>query len=209
MSLTTQFYTMIAMIGMGGVFGAALDTYHRFLKRPDRSRWIVFIHDVLFWVVQGLLIFYVLYVVNFGEVRFYIFLALFCGFSAYQALFKSYYVKMLEFTIKLVIAVYRFCRKMFQTLIIAPIRWIITVIIVVVIGLAKFIYRLMYGLLKLLIAVSKILLSPLSLLIKIIWKLIPKAIKKHLIIYYHKLAGVFEKSKNTMIKVINRWKRKK
>ena len=44
MTLTTQFYTLLAMIGMGSCYGAALDTYNRFLKRTERKRWIVFIH---------------------------------------------------------------------------------------------------------------------------------------------------------------------
>ena len=77
----------------GQFLGAALDTYNRFLKRSERKPWIVFIHDVLFWVIQGLLIFYVLFLVNEGEFRFYLFLALFCGFAAYQALFQKLYRK--------------------------------------------------------------------------------------------------------------------
>ncbi|MFD6438251.1 spore cortex biosynthesis protein YabQ, partial [Peribacillus sp. NPDC060186] len=38
MTLTIQFYTLLAMIGMGSCFGAALDTYNRFLKRSKRKR---------------------------------------------------------------------------------------------------------------------------------------------------------------------------
>ena len=84
------------------------DTYNRFLKRSERKRWIVFIHDFLFWVIQGLLIFYVLFLVNEGEFRFYLFLALLCGFSAYQALLKSLYRSSLELFIKIVIKIFEF-----------------------------------------------------------------------------------------------------
>ena len=108
MTLTIQFYTLLAMIGMGSGFGAALDTYSRFLNRSERKRWIVFIHDFLFWIIQGLLIFYVLFLVNEGEFRLYLFLALLCGFSAYQALFKGFYQRLLEFLIILVIKLARF-----------------------------------------------------------------------------------------------------
>ena len=69
-----------------------LDTYQRFLKRGHRNRWIVFINDILFWMIQGLIIFYVLFLVNHGELRFYLLLALICGFSAYQALMKRLYL---------------------------------------------------------------------------------------------------------------------
>ena len=56
MSLTIQLYTMLSMIGMGAWIGASLDTYQRFLKRQERKRWFVFIHDILFWIVQALFV---------------------------------------------------------------------------------------------------------------------------------------------------------
>jgi len=108
MSLTTQFYTMLAMIAMGSIFGASLDTYNRFLQRGKRKRWIVFINDVMFWLIQGLAVFYILFLVNYGEVRFYIFVALVCGFAAYQALMKNIYLKLLEILISAVISIYQF-----------------------------------------------------------------------------------------------------
>ena len=61
MTLSTQFLTMLSMIGMGSLFGAMLDTYQRFLNRPKRNHWIVFFNDLLFWVIQALLIFYTLF----------------------------------------------------------------------------------------------------------------------------------------------------
>lgn len=117
MSLATQFYTMLAMISMGSFFGATLDTYNRFLKRSVRKRWIVFIHDVMFWLLQGLLIFYILFLVNFGEIRFYIFVALVCGFAAYQALMKTTYLKLLETIINITIAIVSFLKDLFTTII--------------------------------------------------------------------------------------------
>ena len=82
MTLSTQFMTMLAMIGMGIFFGAGLDTYNRFLKRSKRKSWLVFINDILFWILQGLFIFFVLFRVNQGELRIYIFIALLCGFAS-------------------------------------------------------------------------------------------------------------------------------
>ena len=125
MTLTTQFYTLLAMIGMGSFYGAALDTYNRFLKRSERKRWIVFIHDVLFWVIQGLLIFYVLFLVNEGEFRFYLFLALFVVSLLIKHYSKTYIERSLEIFIKIVINIFKFCVKSFQILIFLPIKWVI------------------------------------------------------------------------------------
>lgn len=99
MSLTIQLYTMLSMIGMGAWIGASLDTYQRFLKRQERKRWLVFIHDILFWIVQALFVFYVLLLVNEAELRIYVFLALLCGFAAYQSLLKAIYMRLLNFLI--------------------------------------------------------------------------------------------------------------
>ena len=44
-----------------------------FLKRQERKRWLVFIHDILFWIVQALFVFYVLLLVNEAELRIYVF----------------------------------------------------------------------------------------------------------------------------------------
>ena len=52
MTLSTQFMTMLSMIGMGTLFGAMFDTYQRFLNRPKRKQWIVFFNDLLFWIFK-------------------------------------------------------------------------------------------------------------------------------------------------------------
>jgi spore cortex biosynthesis protein YabQ len=121
MTLSTQFVTLLSMIGMGSLFGAMFDTYQRFLKRPKRKQWIVFFNDLLFWMIQAVIIFYTLFQVNNGELRFYIFLALLCGFAAYQSLFKGMYLSLLEMMIKTILAVSRFIKKAFLVLIYKPI----------------------------------------------------------------------------------------
>src|SRR3954469_917948 len=128
MTLSTQFLTMLVMIGMGAFFGAALDTYNRFLQRSKRKNWFTFINDVLFWVFQGLLIFYVLFHVNQGEWRFYIFIALICGFAAYQSLIKQLYLITLEKLIILVISLYNFFVRLFLLLIYKPLKALVTLI---------------------------------------------------------------------------------
>ena len=57
MSLNIQLYTMLAMVSMGSGLGASLDTYRYFVNRSKSRPWFVFVNDVLFWMVQALLIF--------------------------------------------------------------------------------------------------------------------------------------------------------
>lgn len=129
MSLTIQFYTMLSMAAMGVWLGAAIDTYHRFSKRRRMLfHWLEFINDVLFWLIQGLILFYVLLQVNQGEIRFYIFLAILCGYAAYQALFRQVYQKLLERGIQFVLALYRFGRKMIHIFFVSPIKWLLNLL---------------------------------------------------------------------------------
>ncbi|AMM91263.1 spore coat protein [Peribacillus simplex] len=209
MTLTTQFYTLLAMIGMGSAFGAALDTYSRFLKRPERKRWIVFIHDFLFWIIQGLLIFYVLFLVNEGEFRLYLFLALLCGFSAYQALFKGFYQRFLELLIILVIKLARFITDAVQMLIFLPIKWLIVSVIAIIIGIGKFVLALLKWAGKILLFILNIFWRPLKWILTYIWNLLPVFVTKNVGKFYNKGKGILLKIKNSINRTLNRWRTKK
>ncbi|MCP3742310.1 spore cortex biosynthesis protein YabQ [Rossellomorea sp. BNER] len=209
MTLTTQFYTMLAMVGMGALFGAMLDTYQRFLNRSARKKWLVFLNDFLFWILQALLIFYILFSVNFGEVRIYIFLALLCGFSAYQALLKRNYLHLLEIMIKLVISIYDFIVKVLKKLVYSPIKWMIFLIISLVLFLLKSLLSLILFIFKIIRFFVKLILKPFHWIGKLLWHLVPKNIKNIVEKLYNKWAGFldpFVKVIKTSLKnVWNKW----
>lgn len=209
MTLSTQFLTMLAMIAMGSFFGASLDTYKRFFKRSAIKRWIIFVNDILFWIFQGLLTFYVLYAVNMGELRFYIFIALFCGFAAYKGLFQDIYLKVLETMISVFISIYQFIVKLIQLLIVRPIQ----LLIMTAITLVLFFGRGLFSLIKMALSIVNWLLmciwKPIQLLMLFLWKLLPKNIKNSVEKLYNKLAGIFRKIKNYVYKVYKRINKKK
>lgn len=207
MTLTTQFMTMLAMIGMGSYFGAALDTYNRFLQRSKRKGWIVFCNDILFWLLQGMLIFYILFLVNKGEVRFYIFLALLCGFAAYQSLLKKAYLRLLEMIISTIVSIYRFLLKTFHILIYKPIYSLILMIISLSIMLGKGLFTLVIWLVKVLLFTIRTLLKPLAFILRLLWKILPKGIKKFVEKLYNKVAGFSHRTKNLIINSIAKWKK--
>jgi spore cortex biosynthesis protein YabQ len=209
MTLSTQFLTMISMIGMGSLFGVMFDTYQRFLDRPNRKSWIVFFNDLLFWVIQALIIFYILFLVNNGELRFYIFVALLCGFAAYQSLFKGVYLRLLEFMIKTAIAIYRFIRRAFQLLIYKPVIGLIQLVISIIILIGRGLFSLVKFVLKVLLFILKIFWVPIVKIILILWKLLPKSIKKYVEKLYNRTAGIFMEIKNYLLKLIKKWKRPK
>ncbi|WP_108672120.1 spore cortex biosynthesis protein YabQ [Peribacillus acanthi] len=211
MTLSVQFYTLISMIAMGSYFGAALDTYNRFLKRSKRKRWIVFIHDLLFWLLQGLIIFYVLFLVNQGELRIYLFLALLCGFAAYQALFKNLYMKVLEWKIQFVISLYKLLVKVTTVLIVRPITGLVKITYFLIIRILKGLYTLVKLILRVVLSIVKIVLRPIWWILKFIWKLLPKYVTKRVDRFCKYLAGIYKKLQKTFMNrlqwIKNRWKK--
>lgn len=198
MSLTTQFYTMITMIGMGSYFGAALDTYQYFLNRGERKRWIVFLNDITFWLLQALLIFYVLFVVNQGELRTYLFLALLCGFAAYQSLLKKSYLFLLKKTIQMIVQIARWIKKVFLLLVFNPIKGLVGWLLSLLIMVGKGILTLAKWVGILLLWIGKIIFYPFKVILKGFWNLLPNNVKKSVGHFFNFLAGVLKKSKNSI-----------
>ncbi len=194
MTLTTQFYTMLSMIGMGALFGASLDTYNRFLNRSQRKRWLVFVNDLLFWILQALSIFYTLFSVNFGELRFYIFIALLCGFAGYQALLKQGYLHLLEKLILFFISLYNFFVSMVKKIVYSPIKWLVVLLITLVLSIAKGLLKAVTFLLKMVYSIIKwaikLTLSPVWWILKGIWNLLPNHLTKRVEKLYNKMAGI-------------------
>jgi spore cortex biosynthesis protein YabQ len=208
MTLSTQFLTMISMIGMGALFGVMFDTYQRFLHRPKRKQLLVFLNDVLFWMIQALLIFYVLFQVNKGEVRLYIFIALLCGFAAYQSMVKHIYLRLLEIVISTVIWMINFLKKTFIFIIYKPVRGIIKLAIFIILLIGRGLFTLVKFILKVLLLCIKLVIKPIGKILLIFWKLLPKGIKKNVEKFYNGTAGNFKRAKNYFTMWIEKWKNK-
>ncbi|SEN83211.1 spore cortex biosynthesis protein YabQ [Mesobacillus persicus] len=206
MTLTTQFLTMLSMIGMGSFFGASLDTYNRFLQRRKRKSWIVFLNDILFWILQALFIFYVLFSVNEGELRFYIFIALLCGFAAYQSLLKRAYLRCLEWLIALSISTYKISVNIFQAMVYRPLRFLLLSIISLIVLTGKGMFTLLKTCLSILYWILKVAWKPIQLILSLLWKLLPKKIKKTVEKLYNKMAGFIHRFKNYTISMIKKLK---
>lgn len=102
MTLHTQFLAMGAMLAGGMYIGFVNETFRRFVPSWKWSSFLTYSFEVLFWLIQTALLYYVLFKINYGEIRLYLFTALIAGFLLYILLFQTLYVKMLNFIIKIV-----------------------------------------------------------------------------------------------------------
>ena len=185
MTLSIQVLTMVSMIAGGFYLGIALDTFRRFGRHWKSNTLLVYFMEISFWLTQVFILYFILFQVNLGELRVYVFVACLLGYAAYQALAATLYKRLLERIIIITSRIYRMVYNLIKNLIIAPIRYLIKLLIASVIFLFNMI-MLVFGF------VLKCIYLPLKWLFKQMYRLLPKRFK----LFLHKLAGFYSKIKN-------------
>lgn len=172
---------------LGGFYlGIALDTFRRFSPYWKEKRILTYLMEICFWLTQTFILFYVLFKVNFGELRVYVFAACLLGFAIYQVIASTLYKKLLEKFLQLILSIYQFCKKVINILIITPIKWMIQGIIVI----AMFLLRITSSLL---LFIAKMIYIPLKWILLGIYRLLPKKVRNII----HKIAGFYSIMENT------------
>ncbi|MBU8658451.1 spore cortex biosynthesis protein YabQ [Bacillus pumilus] len=207
MTLTVQFYTMLSMVAMGIWLGASLDTYKLFVNREKTAKWLLIMHDLLFWLVQGLLFFYVLLLTNEGEFRVYIFLAVALGFSMYQALMKQLYMNILKFLVMCVYQAALILKQLVMSIVFQPIRWLISFIISAIMFLLHLLLRLVHFTFRLVWKVLSIVCYPLIWLLNVtIIHRIPEKWRTSMRLFFSKGAGILQGTKKLSGTIKTKWK---
>ncbi|EKF35951.1 spore cortex biosynthesis protein YabQ [Bacillus xiamenensis] len=207
MTLTVQFYTMLSMAAMGIWLGASLDTYKLFVNRKKTAKWLLVIHDLIFWMVQGLLFFYVLLLTNEGEFRFYIFLAVALGFSMYQALMKQLYINILKFMMMCINQTVLVLKRLIMLIVFQPIRWIVTLVISAILFLFHSLLRLVHFTFRLVWKVLSIVCYPLIWLLNVtIIHRIPEKWRTSIRLFFSKGAGILQGIKKLSRIIKTKWK---
>src|SRR5690625_6791910 len=97
MTLSTQLMTMLAMIISGIYIGIATETYNRVKRIWKTKPSLRMSLEIIYWLVQTFILYTALYYVNNGEIRFYVFLTVLCGYSIDIVLFFKLYQCLLEY----------------------------------------------------------------------------------------------------------------
>lgn len=192
MNLDIQFLTMLTMVSGGVVMAALFDTYKRLL-RPN-TYWNRVIVDTLFFLTQGCLIFYLLFLANGGIIRFYLALAVLLGISAYYALFQSIYLPMLNGLIRLTINLYQLLSRVVQALILKPFIWIIQLAVTVLVGIISLVWKLILIIYK----VIAFFIRP----------FIPKFVQNYLLNLLSICSRIIGKLKKDVLNLLNNRRRK-
>jgi spore cortex biosynthesis protein YabQ len=190
MTLSTQFITMLAMISSGFYLGIILDTFRRFSSSWKNRMILSYVMETSFWLTQTLILFYVLFRVNGGELRLYIFLACLLGFAIYQVFAAKLYKRLLERIIITIKAIYRFMERVIIVLILTPVKWLLMLVISIMAGLLKVIMSVLQF-------IFRIIAAPIKWVFQGIYNHLPKHFQKLL----HKIAGFYSTMKNISNKI--------
>lgn len=190
MSLTIQFSTILVMIIGGFYLGCALETFRYFELYWKKKRILGYVMELCFWLLQTLLLFYLLFLVNQGELRLYILLAIFCGFAAYKSFFESIYRTGLQAVIQLLLRVHHFLANVFNGIVIRPIKAVLYILIVILLFCLKLLYRCVHLL-------ARLAFFPIAIMGRGLMRLMPENAQKYLV----SLAGFYSKIENN----INKW----
>lgn len=167
MTLSIQFITMAAMVLSGIYLGFIRDTFQRFAIYWKGKKLLSYLLEIIFWILQALIVFYVLFRVNAGEIRLYIILACLLGFSAYQALMKTIYKRVLERIIFFGTRIFHIFERIIAVLFITPLKWLFIICTAIV----MFVLRMIFSVV---IYIIKLLFFPFHLLGKAIYPIIPE-----------------------------------
>ena len=167
MTLDVQVITMGSMILSGIYLGIVLETYRRFSVWWRNITFLKYLFEICFWLSQTVILFFILFKVNYGEFRFYILLAVLLGFSMYVVLFKKVYVWFLEKLIHIVSTIIKWLVYIINLFVIQPIIWIINVFINVI----QFIWKCGYSVF---LFILNVLLLPIKLIIIALIFILPK-----------------------------------
>ncbi|MDR9857635.1 spore cortex biosynthesis protein YabQ [Paenibacillus sp. VCA1] len=165
MSPQIQWITLLWMLFSGAAMGLAYDSYRVLSGQLHFPRWTLHVLDLLYWCGAALFVFRMLYVSNYGQLRFYVFVGLFLGVWLYF-LFLS--VTTQRFVVMLIKAVRYFIdvlKRLFRLLVWSPIRMLLKLLkglALMLGGIAMFVFRVVLKLLLPFWKLAKWMLRPIT-----------------------------------------------
>lgn len=120
----------------GILIGILFDIFRVLRKNFKTPDVVTYIEDILFWILTGVILLYSIFIVADGEIRFYMFLATFCGCIFYILLFSKSFIKVASKILRTLITLFSnifksifklitFTVKIIEKIFIRPIKFIV------------------------------------------------------------------------------------
>ncbi|UNK18534.1 spore cortex biosynthesis protein YabQ [Paenibacillus sp. N3/727] len=139
-----QWITLLWMLFSGAAMGLAYDSYRVLAGQLRFPRWSQHALDLVYWIAAALFVFKMLYVTNYGQLRFYVFVGLFLGVWIYFLLWSVITRRFVVMLIQVAKRLLSVLMTMFRILVWNPIKGILNLLK----GLFKLLWRLVMFLLR-------------------------------------------------------------
>ncbi|MCS1352388.1 spore cortex biosynthesis protein YabQ [Mechercharimyces sp. CAU 1602] len=138
MTLSTQWITLLCMIGSGWMMGVIWDGYRVLIHRFSLRGWTITVVDIMYWLVCVSLVFSLLFYSNWGQLRVYVFVAVIGGYTIYQYWFSATAFHVMKRTFAMIELIFYQFVRMLVMVIGGPIYWLW----VLVVSLLSWLWRL-------------------------------------------------------------------
>ena len=88
-----QLELFLIFITNGIIIGILFDIFRVLRKTFKTNDIVTYLEDILFWILTGIIVLYSIFTFNNGEIRLFMFIAIFIGAVIYLFLFSSYFIK--------------------------------------------------------------------------------------------------------------------
>ena len=99
--LNNQAYLFFIFVLNGFLIGLLFDVFRILRKTFKTKDFITYIHDILFWILSGILVLYSIFKFNNGELRGFIFLGIIFGAIIYLLVFSKLFITVNVFIINI------------------------------------------------------------------------------------------------------------
>ena len=127
-----QLFSIFSFIITGIIIGILFDFFRILRKSFETTNFVIYLQDILFWILTGIITLFSIFQFNYGEIRAYVFLGILFGFIIYMLTISKHIIKYSVIIIKWIkkIIYYPFHAIIifFNKLLILPIQKLIKVI---------------------------------------------------------------------------------
>lgn len=134
--VNSQTLLFLTCIEIGVIMGMFYDLIRILRKIIPHPNWLIQVEDTLYWISGALIGFAILYMHNYGQIRFFVFLGMLSGAVLYLCTFSIVFMKFATWLIDLMKRVFRYVIHIVSI----PLLWIINLIKIPVRGI-KMLYK--------------------------------------------------------------------
>ncbi|MBP3255556.1 MAG: spore cortex biosynthesis protein YabQ [Clostridia bacterium] len=112
-----QLYSLIIYLISGIGIGLLFDIFRVLRKTFKTSNFVTYIEDLLFWIITGIFLIFIVFVFSNGQLRLYNFIGMLIGIIIYILIFSKIFIK-------INVNIIKFIKKIIYKMVIVPLIYI-------------------------------------------------------------------------------------